>query len=969
MKALLGCLLAAALLLVPRAASSADLAAAPPDAAATLQLAGGDFVAGQLHDSAQPGILSWQGSDFVQPFRFPLDNVTAVQFPQAPQRPKPGGQYCVELHSGGVLFGSLAGLSAQEAQLDVAGLGLLHLARPAIRRILHWRAGADPVYVGPNGLSEWDEASPAGAWQQEGGQLTTEKSGASLFADLGIPAQASIEFELSWTFQPDFLFALATSREETDQAFRFEIWDRQIVLVRETKTEADVASLQNHNARTGRCHFLVYLDQPHNRATVYSADGARLAEVGVSEPGSQPRRGLQLVNYRGNVRLEQLRIAPWNGQLPQPGNAGQSRLHRTDGAVVYGEIKALDPSTNEFLVPSSSGETRLPADAVESIVLSPSGGSPACDVRAVLRDGARLAGNLAKIENGRVWLDCPGVVDPLRVPFSQLQTILVLRDPKFPAEPKGRSGRLQTDNLRLQGCLVEAVQQPDASCLVWHPRGSTTASPLKHGVSGRIIYREPPARSPSAQPTRTSRVLQPQPAGAAFVGPVVRMLAPNQPGPATSTSSSTRWPGPTLYLRTGDTIPCDLQRIDQHGLTFHSSLVDVTSVTHDKVKAIELENQSRSTKIDTFKRDRLLTLPRMQKDDPPTHLIRSTEGDYLRARLIELDDKTATVEVRLETRRLPRDQIARIIWLDKMPPKTAEKGEEKKAEKDAGKSTDSTSEKKADHDVEKPATTAGPDPAAHSKPAAATRVQILRGDGIRLTFLAEKLSDMTLQGTSDVLGSCRVQLSQLDQILLGKTIDQTVETLPFQRWKLQPATEPKFASADSAQAGGSPGTESPLVGKPAPEVELDMLNGKPFRLGSLRGKVVVLEFWATWCGPCIQTLPEVVRVVRELQDPNLMLVAVNLEEDPKTVTSMLQRLKLDVAVALDPNGIAGHKYSATAIPQSVIVDRQGNVARVFVGSGPQYPDQLRQAIQSALNPDRKPATPADQKPPAEPGPK
>ena len=55
----------------------------------------------------------------------------------------------------------------------------------------------------------------------------------------------------------------------------------------------------------------------------------------------------------------------------------------------------------------------------------------------------------------------------------------------------------------------------------------------------------------------------------------------------------------------------------------------------------------------------------MEKEDPPTHLIRSTEGDYLRGRLIEMDDKTLTVEVRLETRRVPRDQVASIIWLQK----------------------------------------------------------------------------------------------------------------------------------------------------------------------------------------------------------------------------------------------------------------------------------------------------------------
>ena len=903
--------LAVTLLLLGHAVCAGEETPSPSAAHATLQLAGGYYLAGELLDCQQADIVRWQGSDFVQPFDFAFSAVSAVQFPSPENRPTPKGQYCLELDGGDLLFGSLAGVSAQHVDFQTPGFGLLHLQRSAVRRILHWRDGADPLYIGPNGLSEWDEPTPKGAWRQDAGQLITAQSGAMLVGDFGIPAQACIEFELSWTSKPDFLLAFGTSREQYEEAFRLEVWGNDLVLLRETKDEADLASLQQLSSGAGRCHFSLYLDQQRNRAVVAAADGTLLATLEFSNTTATPQQGLRLVNRRGNVRLEQLRISRWSDELPGQQRAGNARLHRLDGSAVSGAIEGFDASTQEFLVAEEGRQARVPADAVASVMLSPSGNQPSGDIRAVFQDGTRLRGKLRKVEGGRLWLDCAAVVEPLGVRLSELRTLVMLQPPKPPSEPSGRQGRLEAEGLRLFGCLQEGSEQPEASCLVWHPQGSTTASPLKHGVSGRIIYRAP-SLQPSPEPSSsTGQVVQ----GVAQIGG--RLIAGAVRGRRnTSTPSDPSAPphpsGPTLYLRNGDTIPCRVERIDERGITFHSPLFEVTSVTHDKVRAVELENPSRATKIDNPKRDRLMTLPRMQKTDPPTHLIRSTEGDYVRARLIEMDDKTATVEVRLETRHLPRERITRIIWLD---PKAA--GPPKEA-------------------------------ASATQPSTTTRVQALRNDGIRLAFVATQLTGATLQGTSEVLGACRVALGEVDQLLIGGAIQQATETLPYQRWKLQPALEPKFAQDQDGQGSGAAGTESALVGKPAPEFELETLGGPRFRLREQRGKIVVLDFSATWCGPCIQTLPQVVEVVKQYENRDVILVAVNLQESPEAITALLERLKLQTTVALDHNGTVAQQYAAVAIPQTVIIDAQGNVARVLVGGGPQYADPLRDALQSVL---------------------
>src|SRR5207245_173276 len=151
------------------------------------------------------------------------------------------GEYCFELVGDDLLYGNVLGLTEDDVELDCARIGRLHLRREQIRRFYRWK-GADAVFLGPNGLAGWKDSAATPQWHDEGGQLFTDQSGASLFGDLGIPEKAMIEVELSWKGKPDFILAFGVNDRDLagQQAFQFELWDGELVAVGESARDADV---------------------------------------------------------------------------------------------------------------------------------------------------------------------------------------------------------------------------------------------------------------------------------------------------------------------------------------------------------------------------------------------------------------------------------------------------------------------------------------------------------------------------------------------------------------------------------------------------------------------------------------------------------------------------------------------------------------------------------------------------------
>ena len=123
-----------------------------------------------------------------------------------------------------------------------------------------------------------------------------------------------------------------------------------------------------------------------------------------------------------------------------------------------------------------------------------------------------------------------------------------------------------------------------------------------------------------------------------------------------------------------------------------------------------------------------------------------------------------------------------------------------------------------------------------------------------------------------------------------------------------------------------------LVGNAAPDFTLTDMQGQQVSLSQFHGKVVVLNFWATWCPPCREEMPSMERLYRDFESQGLVMLAVNVEENGKqAVAKFLQKTPHSFPILLDSDNIAQNAYGVFRFPESFIIDRNGVVVEKIIG--------------------------------------
>lgn len=139
---------------------------------------------------------------------------------------------------------------------------------------------------------------------------------------------------------------------------------------------------------------------------------------------------------------------------------------------------------------------------------------------------------------------------------------------------------------------------------------------------------------------------------------------------------------------------------------------------------------------------------------------------------------------------------------------------------------------------------------------------------------------------------------------------------------------------------------APRAGAPAPVFDAATLDGATVALADLRGQVVVLNLWASWCAPCRAEMPALERVWQRYADDGVVVLAVNQGEDAATVRDFVQEHDLTFPVALDQREQIGRQYELVAYPTTLFIDREGIVHEVVRG-GP-MPEALIESQVAAL---------------------
>lgn len=155
-----------------------------------------------------------------------------------------------------------------------------------------------------------------------------------------------------------------------------------------------------------------------------------------------------------------------------------------------------------------------------------------------------------------------------------------------------------------------------------------------------------------------------------------------------------------------------------------------------------------------------------------------------------------------------------------------------------------------------------------------------------------------------------------------------------------------------ARQMGQP-SRKPLLGETAPDFSLPTLDGETVSLQQHRDKdIVILDFWASWCGPCREAMPILATVADDYKDRNVVLYAVNLRESEAVIRSFTDRLDAPpFTVALDKDSSVGAKYRVNAIPHSVIVGKDGSIQSVHIGLAPDLDRMVRKELDILLRGD------------------
>ena len=908
-----------------------------------LQLVGGDVYRGKFGEAAAPnGSLVWRCPAFVSDLVVPWNLVDCIVQPRPSQKtgePEKETSFIVELQNGEAITGKVTNISDQFVDVDSEFAGKKRIRISAIRSILRTCAATESE-SGELRLSEWKQTVPMvkkggrGNWFEGIGSYDTETAGTVITQSVNFPDLAAIDVNVSWqSTSPNWLIQIG-------EPHKLEVHVRKpenrntlsITVLVEDETTADIATAQLPLDGSNAISLRVLCDSIRGRLVVMQ-NGIAIVQLRLNK--GLRLTGRQRVSFTNNVagRLSLRSLKIYRSIFSSPvlitkgkesqdsGNINSPETLLQNGQTYVGQPTGFNSNDRTIGFPSSSDVLgRVSLDQVDRIefpaTVDDASGASAKKLFSIrLWSGARFVGQSVSLHSNHVIASLDESQAIVKIPLDEIVSI-------------GQSGPVKSEPSANESHSVEGLAMRFVSPWVVSygklvAMDSTTETKNSMPPVRTLNWLPSSALFPVAIAAGVTGVIEPNTSNAK-VDKVVKQRTTADYGRRLEADE------PSLYLKSGDCFAANIQGISEGVLTFESALFSANKIDVEMVRGVRRLAYTGTDTMDKGGRKRLLTLPRSQRNNPPTHLVVSSEGDAIRGNLQSMDVDELILQVRSEDRKIQMKNVAEIIWLQNAP-------EIIPIGKKAPPQIASPEVKTSSNETEKQG----------------LNCQALDLSGTRISMVPDRVEGNLLYGVHPQLGACHVDLSRISKIVLGEMIAEDIKRNRFGKWALENALDPKFVNdLDSPEADSGNGPDSlhaKMIGIAAPDFELKKLDGTLLKLSDLRGRIVVLDFWATWCGPCVTSLPKITELGHEYKGAEVDVIAVNIEQTSADVRALLDRLKISPTVVLDSDGAVARAYQAHAIPQTVIIDRDGNVKIVIVGGGGTAEAKIRDSLDGMLN--------------------
>ncbi len=876
-----------------------------------LRLVNGDFARGALAGCTKPNHIDWQCEEFDRPLVIDVNQLQRLETGIMLAAKTDNKSLLFNINGSDSINGSMIAADEQNITIRNAILGDLTIPVAQLSQIRRVETPHDLLFNGMASEPSIRAIAEKQGWQFNGRALVASKTSERLACDVHLAPQSRMDIRMSWEGQPQFDIALGVDSRTSSksEAPHIEVWDRGLVLVHQVQRQADATFLRELGENETDIALTIYFDQTNGLVAVFSSSGALLGKIQLADKPATFHPNVAFVNHGSSWSLDAVNVSKWNGSLPYPYGDASSETQQVRREVT-GKLKGYDAQSAIFTLESKTAEeVTVPLEELATFIAmdsslqkaSQTGDAGLPRVQVMLSDGSYVSGELAASEPGFLRIRSKYAEDAFVSPVSQVLSIRKLSDAVTALPAASKRMRLKMDGIEISGQLMEMSKSHPNAMLCFQPSFSDESIGIRDTAHGTIG----PSRANTTAPSvKSDQIIRGN----------VRIFLPAQIRQAEVEeqviASVFRTPR-GMQLRSGDLLDASIESIDDTGVRFHSTSTSCTFLPHEAIQSAEIKIPLRGLPIDVKKMERLLTVPRMKRDNPPTHLIVMSNGDYLRGRLLRLTEEFAEFEEGNSPIKIPRAAVAVIIWLHDRRWEKANEEDEAETEMDAFQ--------------------------VHIR---------LRSTG-RFTFRPDRIDKEKIYGDSPFIGPVNCSLSNIESLEFGKDIVSHIAKREENAWQLQLAKSP--AVFEENDPNGLPmaeqlGTSSSLVGKTAPNFEIKSIAGQPWRLGNQLGKVIVLDFWASWCGPCMHAMPQVERIVTDLDRDDVLWVGVNIQESAQRAQSAIDRLRIQSLVLLDQDGGVGTEYDARAIPLTVIIDREGLVRHVFVGGGEETLAGIEKAI-------------------------